>query len=312
MTHITTSGRALAMVAGAAFTYGGLRIILGDTLTDPTQWTTSTQLTVLTVLGTIAAGHLFNDAKRARHWLACFGFGLLFLAGTGLVVFNSVGRQAETSMLTASQSDAAAERRVAIKGALARAEKMLSEAQADLARECKTGKGKRCEGIQATIGVYEAAVKGHVADLEKLGPQKPVNAKASEGAKIAALFGANEAQAKAALMLLEPFLWTMFFEIGSIVSLGFAFRHTPRAMNDNTPKAITEGETFTDADLEKFKEVVLPPANAIPFQPVGSEVVAWAEAFEAKHGRAPRLDEAQAAFPEHSRSTVYRRLKQAA
>lgn len=310
MTTITPNGRALAIVAGAAFVYGGLRIILGDQLTDPSQWTTAVQLTVLMVFGTIAAGHLMRDAARAKQRAATLGFLVLFLSGTGLVVFNSVGRQAEATMLTVSQADDAAERRVAIKAALARAEAMLTEAQASLARECKTGKGKRCEGIAATIAVYEAAVKGHVADLDKLGPARPVNAKAVEGAKIAALFGADEAQAKAALLLLEPFLWTLFFEWGSIVSLGFAFRH--KAITETTPSE------KIDEEAEKLKKFLandtdpLPPTRAIVPDLKGENIVPWAQAFEAKHGRLPRLDETMAAFPEVARTTCWRRLKKAA
>jgi hypothetical protein len=307
MTTITTNGRLLAIAAGTAFTYGGLRIILGDQLTDPAQWTTGVQLTVLMVGGTIAAGHLMRDAGAAKRYGAAFGFLVLFLAGTGLVVLNSVGRQAENSMLTVSQADDAAERRIAIKAALARSEAMLSEAQAGLARECKTGKGKRCEGIQATIAVYEAAVKGHTADLEKIGPQKPVNAKAAHMAKILALSGADEAKAKAALLLLEPFLWTLFFEIGSIVSLGFAFR----GITESAPGKIT------DEEIEEFKRATsndtepLPPTKAIVPDMTGSNIVPWAQAFRAQHGRPARLDEVQAAFPEVARTTAWRRLKAA-
>lgn len=308
MTTITPKGRALAIAAGAAFTYGGLRIILGDRLTDLSQWDTSVQLTVLMVGGTIAAGHLMRDAWRGKQLSAAAGFFVLLFAGTGLVVFNSVGRQAEAHMLTASQADDAAERRISVKAQLARAEAMLSGAQADLARECKTGKGKRCDGIQATISVYEAAVKGHVADLEKLGPQRPINAKAAEGAKIAALLGADEMKAKAALMLLEPFLWTLFFEFGSIVSLGFAFR----AITETTPSK------ELDAEAEKLKRYLandpgppLPPTRAIVPDLKGENIVPWAQAFEAKHGRKPRLDEALAAYPDVARTTCWRRLKAA-
>jgi len=306
---ITTNGRLLAIVAGAAFTYGGLRIILGDQLTDPAQWTTSVQLTVLMVFGTIAAGHLMRDAAAAKRIAATVGFLVLFLAGTGLVVFNSIGRQAESSMLTESQADSAAERRVAVKASLARAEAMLTEAQANLARECKTGKGKRCEGIAATIAVYEAAVKGHTADLEKIGAPKPVHAKATQGAKIAALFGADEAKAKAALLLIEPFLWTLFFEWGSIVSLGFAFRH--RAITETAPGKIS------DAEIEEFKKATsndtepLPPTEMIEPKKAGAEVIIWAQEFEKRWGRKPRLDEAEAAFKEVARTTIYRRLKAA-
>lgn len=311
MTTITTNGRLLAIAAGAAFTYGGLRIILGDSLTDPAQWTTSVQLTVLMVGGTIAAGHLMRDAWGSKHWAAAAGFLLLFLSGTGLVVFNSVGRQAETSMLTEAQADDAAERRVAIKASLARAEAMLSGAQADLARECKTGKGKRCEGIEATIGVYQAAVKGHVADLEKIGAAKPVHAKATQGAKIAALFGADESKAKAALLLIEPFLWCLFFEFGSIVSLGFAFR----GITESAPGKITDEEI--EEEIRKFKAATanddpeLPPTKAIVPDVKGSNIVPWAAEFEKRWGRRPRLDEVQATFPEVARTTAYRRLKAA-
>jgi hypothetical protein len=309
MSTITQNGRLLAIAAGAAFVYGELRIILGDHLTDPGQWNTYVQLTVLMVFGVIAAGHLMGDALKAKHWAAALGFLVLFLSGTGLVVLNSVGRQAETSMLTVSQADDAAERRVAVKASLARAEAMLTEAQADLARECKTGRGKRCDGITATIGVYEAAVKGHKADLERLGPPKPVNAKAAEGAKIAALFGADETKAKAALMLAEPFFWTLFFSIGSIVSLGFAFR--TRAVTETTPSK------DLDREIEEYKRITsndtepLPPTKAIVPDPKGSNIIPWVQRFEIEHGRKPRLDEAEAAFPEVARSTCYRRLKAA-
>lgn len=226
MSHHTTPGRALAILAGVAFAYGSLRIILGDTLLDLSKWTTSTQLTVLAVFGTIAAGHLFNDARRAHHWLACFGFIVLFVAGTGLVVFNSVGRQAESSMLTVAQSEDAAERRIDVKAALKRSQAMLTKTSDKLHTDCVVGKkGKRhCDGLRASVEVYTAAVKGHNADLTEIGPPKPVNAKATQAAKIAAMFGFDQERAKAALLLVEPFLWTMFFEIGSIVSLGFAFR----------------------------------------------------------------------------------------
>lgn len=292
MNH-TPNGRWLAMIAGAAFTFGGLRIILGDSLTDPSRWTTSVQLTALMVFGTIAAGHLMRDAAAAKHRGAALGFLVLFLAGTGLVVFNSVGRQAEATMLTASQADDAAERRIAVKAALARAETMLATAQADLARECKTGRGKRCEGIQATIAVYEAATRGHKADLEKIGPQKPVNAKAAEGAKIAALLGANEAKAKAALLLIEPFLWTLFFEIGSIVSLGFAFRPTVR---------------------EIVSEKSARPENPAPRKPgkpgrrgrkADPAISDFAAAYHRKHGRPPSGSEIRTAFPDCPKSTAY-------
>lgn len=308
MTTITPNGRALAIVAGVAFVYGGLLVILGkEAMFDPSKWDTAVQITVLTVFGVIGAGHLFEDARKAKRWLAAVGFAAVFGGGTWLVVSNSLGKQAETSLFTASQADDAAERRVAIKAALGRAEAMLSQAQAELARECKTGKGKRCDGIQATIGVYEAAVKGHVADLDRLGPAKPVDAKSSEMAKFAALFGYNEAKAKALLMLIDPLLRTMFFELGAIVSLGFAFRKT--AITETAPGKIS------DAEIEEFKKATsndtepLPPTRMIEPEYKGADVIVWAREFEKRNGRKPKLNEAEAAFKNVARTTIYRRLK---
>jgi hypothetical protein len=93
------------------------------------------------------------------------------------------------------------------------------------AEEAKHGGCKAaCKGIEASITVYEAAVAGDQAKLDKLGAPEPVAPKAEKFAEILALFGADKAQAKAVLSLLEPFLYTLLFEYGSIVAWGYAFR----------------------------------------------------------------------------------------
>jgi hypothetical protein len=132
--------------------------------------------------------------------------------------------QAEASDTSALSVEDRNDQRAEAKAQLAEAQRMLDEERADHARECKSGRGKRCDGIAASIAVYEAAVKGHQADIEKLGPTEPVAPKAERFAEILALFGADKAQAKAALSLLEPFLYTLLFEYGSIVAWGCAFR----------------------------------------------------------------------------------------
>jgi hypothetical protein len=259
MTTITPNGRLLAIVAGGAFVYGGLRIILGEALTDPSQWTTSVQLTVLTVFGTIAAGHLLNDARIAKHWLAMIGFGVLFVSGTGLVVYNSVGRQAEGTMMTEAQMVDVADRKAGLKAELTTNTGMLKTARERLGKECDTGDGTACKGKRATVKVYEDAVAGIEAKIAALGPLKPVHAKSTEMAKVAAVFGADEAKAKVALMLTEPFFTTLFFEIGAIVSLGFAFRRQPVAAQPTLKQAITEQpQGFpTDDEIEQLRRLLL-------------------------------------------------------
>jgi len=309
----TSNGRLLAIAAGAAFTYGSLIILMGDKLTKPAEWTDYNILTILTVFGVIAAGHQISTAWRDSHKLAAFGWALVFAVGTGLVVHNSLGRQAEASDTQTLSVEATNATLAAKLAELDKAKARRDDAEAQVAYEIagrpdkKTGKptakagcGGNCQDWKQRAKEVSGYITTLEAEIAALGPAKPVNAKAERMAEIAALFGANKAKAKAAVMLLEPFLWTVFFELGAIVAFGFAFRHSPRVVtaNDNAP----------GVDVEP-----LPPATAFEPEVKGTNVIAWSKAFEAANGRKPRLDEAEAAFKGQpiSRSTIYRRLKAA-
>jgi hypothetical protein len=220
-----TIGRAVALVAGVIFTAGALAILLEEVVLGSAPFGLKHGLTIVIVSGTMLTGHLVVDAWRSRHWLGAAGFALLFLTGTALVVYKSTGRQAEHTFQSQAEADLAAEARTASKAALARSEAMLADAQRDLARECKSGRGKRCQGIEATISVYEAAITGHRATLDRLGAPKPVAPEAENFAALAAVFGADKAKVKAASLLVVPFIQTVLFELGGIWCLGFAFRH---------------------------------------------------------------------------------------
>jgi hypothetical protein len=85
------------------------------------------------------------------------------------------------------------------------------------------------------------------------------------------VFGGDFSKWKSALILVEPFLWTVFFELGSVVSLGFAFGHR-RSANETFSK--TFSESFSEEDQEptpprgtKRKTKTTPlPANVIQFK----------------------------------------------
>jgi hypothetical protein len=249
MSTQTPKGRALAIAAGAAFTAGGLTILLGDVLTKPEAWTSYHALTILTVFGTIAAGHLLVDAWRTCHVLAALGFLVLFMSGTGLVVYQSVGRQAETTDAKALDAEAS-NMMLASKGAdLAKAKSRFDDANRMADSEMRGERcGPRCKDWRQRATEVQALISQIEDEIYTLGPQKPVAPKAEKMAAVAALFGADQQKAKAALMLLEPFLWTLFFEIGSIVSLGFAFRSGP-------------------APIPVIKETLTPEKPTIPCPP---------------------------------------------
>jgi hypothetical protein len=225
MSTITTAGRGLSIAAGLAFTGGALTILLHDVVVLGHPWTMAHTLAVLTVAGVILAGELAREAWGSHHYGACLGFWLAVVVGTGLVVYNSVGRQAEASDTSTLSVEDRNDQRSAAKADLAAHQKMLDEELAAHAEEAKHGGCKAaCKGIEASITVYEAAVAGDRAKLDKLGAPEPVAPKAEKFAEILGLFGADKAQAKAVLSLLEPFLYTLLFEYGSIVAWGYAFR----------------------------------------------------------------------------------------
>lgn len=225
MSTSTTAGRGIAIAAGLAFTGGALTILLHDVVVLGHPWTIAHTLAVLTVAGVILAGELAREAWGSRHYGACLGFWLAVVVGTGLVVYNSVGRQAEASDTSTLSVEDRNDQRSAAKADLAAHQKMLDEELAAHAEEAKHGGCKAaCKGIEASITVYEAAVAGDRAKLDKLGAPEPVAPKAEKFAEILGLFGADKAQTRAVLSLLEPFLYTLLFEYGSIVAWGYAFR----------------------------------------------------------------------------------------
>lgn len=301
--HHTIEGRALAITAGGLFAAGTLGILLEDVILHDAPFTFKHALTVVVVAGTIMVGHLAAGARAAKHHAAVLGFGVLFLAGTLLTVYSSVGRQAEHTFVVSAEVEAADKARIRATKGLAEAEAMLAEAKRDLARECKTGRGKRCEGIMATVDVYEAAAKGHKAELDKLGPARIAVPEAKRAGELAAVFGADPVKVEAAMVLVIPFLTTLFLELGAIICLGYGFRPARKAENDNRPSA-------TDTMQTSFPDP-LPPARMIAPEIKGGNVIAWVQEFEQRHGRKPRLDETTSAFPAVSRSTCYRRLRAA-
>lgn len=298
MSKQTPKGRILAITAGVAFTAGGLTILLGDVLTKPEAWTSYHALTILTVFGTIAAGHLLVDAWRARHVLAALGFFVLFLSGTGLVVYQSVGRQAETTDAKVLDAEAS-NLMLAAKGSdLAKAKVRFDEANRMADSEMRGERcGPRCKDWRQRATEVAALIAQIEGEIRALGPQKPVAPKAEKMASVAELFGFDHAKAKAALMLLEPFLWTLFFEIGSIVSLGFAFRSSGIVVN-------------VPANQNPVPSI---PTNPIPGNPTGgrrgrkadANVVNFTQKFREKNGRAPSGSEIKQKFPELPTSTAY-------
>lgn len=252
-TH-TVPGRVLATLAGLACAAGGLTILLDRQLLHPFGWETLQWLIILMVFGVIAFGHLMVTAAKSGHWPSALGFLAMFVFGTWLVVYSSVGRQVEAAGTT-SLSVEDVNKKIADKSAdldSARQRKAYADAQI---QKTMTGSvcGRGCRDWTQNAKDIAVVIRQLETDIGALGPQKPVNAQAEAMADIVLLFPipATKAQIVVVLTLLVPFAKTLFFEIGSIVGLGFAFRPRPLPRMFSGQKS----ETSTNVELPSMSAV---------------------------------------------------------
>lgn len=223
MTTTNTAGRSLAIAAGVVLASGTLAILFEDVLMHGAQFTLKHWLTLVTVAGTMMVGHLADTARRHRHWMSVAGFTALFLAGTGLVVYSSVGRQAEKTLISSVEHDQLVAQRIDLKKQVEDERKSVQEKRDAADAECATGIGNQCKAKRATVVFYENSLKGLEARLQVLDAPKPVSAEAEQFANVAAALGYDKDQVRALAILLAPFFTTLFLEFGTIVSFGFAF-----------------------------------------------------------------------------------------
>jgi hypothetical protein len=246
MRHTTTPGRWLARAAGVLSAGAALYVLTQDAIRTG-QWTTDDLLMPVLVVLTISASHLVGAALRARALLAALGFLVLALIGTSLIVYTSVGRQARiaetedgaAAVVSSTVSSLKAEM-AAIADKRGVTDELLTNARAAVAIACASGNGPKCKGAQATAEVYSAAVTGYDADTDKLrgklaaaGPVPVTGAKAARMASVIAVFYADEKgvteKLTRAFRLFEPFAYSLFWELGSLIALSYGFAHGRRA-----------------------------------------------------------------------------------
>lgn len=283
MTNRYTSAQKLSILAGVAAAGGALYILLADLL-EGHALTVAHALMPIAVGITIISGHLIGAAFRERKLVSAAGFLLLFVAGTALTVYASVGRQSSAAETKANEASASNALVQAKQGDLQRARERLAMANTMADKERGTSCGKKCQDWQLRAREVGSDIQRLEGELRQLGAVKPVAANASKMAELLALFGADHAKVKQACILLEPFAWSLFLELASIFAFGFGFGHRSAKIgaNDN---------------------VVAAPA------PVAHNVIDWVRAHRDRHGRLPQIPEVQAAFPGLPKTTAWRRIK---
>lgn len=269
----------------------GTTYVLTEDLWHGARFTTAHLMTVLAIVGTIAAAHGAWPRLLRGEILAAVALGLIFVGGTFVIVTSSAGRNAEVQ---ASKNTAIKQRnieRADMDTQVTEARNRLRQAEIDRARECATGRGPRCEGWRTTVEAHAS----HVALLEArrhiMGGVERENAGYAHAAAVyGALTGQDPAAVERFLTLAMPFALVLLCEFGTVVFLGLGLGHG----------GPTGGQ----------REPVLPPVPEV-IEEGQPNVVEWSKAFERKNGRKPKVDEV-AAHLGLSRTTAWRRLSAAA
>lgn len=239
--------------------------VLFDDVWHGAEITTSHILSLAAIVVALTAGHYAIPQLKARALVSGLMLGLLFSAATAYVVISSGARNAEQSANKTAHAAETNDRRAHEQEKLAEAETMLAKAQADLARECRTGRGSRCRGVEATVSVYEAAVRGHKATLEDIGPEQKTNAGYAHAARVLAALPYVSAQAgdiEESLTLLLPFIVVLLTELGTITFLHMALSHRDAPASTGIDRDLTGQSDFSlvgDIDPRWFQPDPTPP-----------------------------------------------------
>lgn len=159
----------------------------------------------------IALPILATYARRDRQWVAAGLLWVAALAGCAYTLQATIGRQAETRDVRVLSATEAENARNRIEIDLTAARQMLEAARV------KCSQGRTClDSTKATIAVYEGAVAGHEARLEKLRTTSAPNAGEKRIARLLAILsGANVSEL---VDLILPCLFGLVLELATFAA----------------------------------------------------------------------------------------------
>jgi hypothetical protein len=181
---------------------------------------------------------LATHARLARQWLAFILIWLAAISGSAYTLQSTIGRNAESRDVKVARAAEATNQRSAILKDLKAAKEMLDSARA------KCGQGREClQSTRATIGIYEGAVAGHEARLEKLTRSAPDAGERVIARLISFSIGANLENVLEIVSLISPSLFGITLELSAFAVAMFGWhpvqacaRHFPAMENVLPPQ----------------------------------------------------------------------------
>lgn len=225
---------------------------------------------------TVLAGHeAWRALKEAKLLSAAFMLSLAVF-GSGIIVTETMGRRAETRDAKVAQATKTVDQYATIAADYQRASKLVAEAEAWVAGECRSGAGAKCKGNQFVLAQRAAYAKELKGQLEQAAAPAPVDSKADKIAYWAALLGASKAVAKEVFQNLDPFTLSLFLELGAVAFFGFGVRSrkvsipvaesVPVSVPVETPKALSfenEKGDRSDQEIEDIKKALSGLGHAV-------------------------------------------------
>lgn len=209
---------------------------------------------------TILTGHLAVQAWKELRLVSCAAFLGLAVLGSGITVYETMGRRAETRDAKVASETKTVDQYAKLLADLNRANQLATEAESWVANECRTGVGKKCQGVRFVFEQRSAHAEKLRAEAETHKAPPPVDAKADRAAAVAGLLGFSAATTKLAVQTFEPFVLPLFLELGSIFLFGFGVRHSVSTVSDSfqakETKAFTVERELSDAEIEELKRIL--------------------------------------------------------
>jgi hypothetical protein len=226
MTYHTTIRSWPAMALGGIFALGTTAVILDD-VRQGAEFTTDHVMTVLVILGTIAAGHMFWPAIKTLRLMSAVGLALVFVGGTYFCVSGSAGRSAKVLMHREAEATKVLDARKDVENELKKAREARAALSATYAKECAGGLGPRCKGLKEALATADDQVRLYEVRFDGLKPSEQANGELRYTAELVALIvKAPVQEIEKAIGLITPLAKALILELATIVFFGLGFGHT--------------------------------------------------------------------------------------
>ena len=259
------AGLVFATIAGIAAT----SIIVQDAFPNgPADWSHARWDHALApVLVAITAFLWLHAVREAKEWkLSAIPLAALAVFCSGLIIFESMGRGAESLDTKIAATAKTVDQYTAIAADYARTKKLVEEAEKWTAAECASGKGKKCDGQTFILNQRKASADKLKADLEHATAPVPVDARGDRVAFLAGLAGYDGATAKKAAQSLYPLARPLAFEFVMILLLHASVRtrkvsvsvaesvHSVSTVSE--PRALSFEGPYSDDEIEQIKKAL--------------------------------------------------------